>query len=583
MSLRLLGSLQASMVWRALAALVFLSTSDGMAIAKGGPGRTVVPFVTGSALINAAPAPVLPPPDFTTDIGNIHGFDVVGFIQDVTVSGARCPAITDRSQWGGTLTVNGLTITVPCNMTLQFPAATFTWADMLDPAKFKTSGNTGSLKLHSSGSGPGTNGTPFPSIEITVTGNIVAGEYIAGLILISQQSLNSSVGYITDIDYANGAMYIASSPKGGSTAYIQINDPTARFSIGKSPDSRFGVDDANPTIHASTGYPMCIPRVAPPGDDPKCPQRNRPLASHCRNFREAGYVLPTGRELAAPVAGQIYCSSFVMPQANSAADPATGPNPYFQAPFETGDFITFSGTLMRSQGPQGTDLVSVHTIEANVGIFTQPGTMPSYISIGELLIGADAPLTFNGVPQEPADRLVAEASTTDIISIVDFYLMDLDPKTGALSNRWITPVNMTGGVGAVGSTGSIISGGITTQFVGPQPGRVRVRANKATPGILLSPTRYVRAVLRSLCDPANINGTALALGAAPNSTPLDCLKRAKVANEIYSGQYFAPVFDFIFPENVVAGDPTVAYNFWALNFLVSGEGPGTGPLTPKPW
>lgn len=552
-------------------------------LAKGGPGRTTVPVVTPQALVSPIAAPVLPPVNFTTDIGDIHGFNTIGFIQEASVSGSRCPAITDRSQWGGTLMVNGLSIVVPCNMTLQFPAATFTWADMLDPTKFKTSGHPGSLKLHSNGSGPGTNGTPFPAIEISVTGNIVGGEYIAGLVLISQQSVNTSSGYITAIDHENGAMSISSSPGGAATAYIQINDPTARFSIGKSPDSRFSVDDGNPTIHASTGYPMCIPRVAAPGDDPKCPQRNRPLASHCRNFREAGYVLPTGRELAAPAAGQTYCSSFVMPPANSASDPATGPNAYFQAPFEVGDFITYSGTLMRGQGPRGDDLISVHTIEANVGIFTQPGTMPSYISIGDLLVGADAPATFNGVPQEAADRLVAEASTTDIISIVDFYLMDADPVTGALSNRWITPVNMTGGVGATGSNGTFISGGITTQFVGPQPGRVRIRANKATPGILLSPTRYVRAVLRSLCDPANINGTALPLGALPGAPPVDCLKRAKAANELYSGQYFAPVFEFIFPENVVAGDPIVANNFWALNFLVSGEGPGTGPLTPKPW
>lgn len=533
--------------------------------------------------VTAAPPPVVPAVTFSTDPGNIHGFDAVGFIQDATVSNARCPAISDKSQWGGTLNLNGLKITVPCNLTLQMPAATFTWADMFDKSKFTAIGAAGILKLNSSGSGSGTSGSPFPSTEILVTGNIVNGEYIAGLLLVSQQSLNTSTGYITAIDYANGALIISGSPQGSATSYVQINDPTARFSIGKSPDSRFSVDDQNPTIHASTGYPMCIPRVAPPAIDAKCPQRNRPLATHCRNFREVGFVLPAGRDLAPPAPNQIYCSSFVMTAANGANDPATGPNPYFQAPFEVGDFITFSGTLMRGQGPNGTDFVSAHTISANVGIFTEPNTVPSYIAIEKLAVGPDAPLTFNGLPQEPADRFIGEAMVTDIKSIVDFYLMDADPVTGAIVNRWITPVAMTGGVGAVGSNGAIIDGGITTQFVGPQPGRVRIRANKATPGILLSPTRYVRAVARSLCDPANINGKALLLGAVAGSQPVDCLKRAKVANELYSGQYFAPVFEFIFPENLVAGDPAVPFNFWALNFLVSGEGPGTGPLIPSPW
>ena len=549
--------------------------------AKGGPRIAVLGPGAAALAVRPPIVPTIPPT--SPDLGDMHGFNVTGFIQDATVSGSRCPSVTDRSQWGGTLTVNGLTIIVPCNMTLQFPAATFSWADMLDPSKFKTTGQTGSLTLNETGRGPGHSGVPFPSVEISVSGNIVAGEYIAGLILISEQSLNSSVGYVTQIDHANGALYVSSTANGKASSYVQVNDPTARFSIGKSPDTRFSVDDANPTIRAMTGYPMCIPRVAPPLDDAKCPQRNRPLAPTCRNFRAAGFVLRLGRDLAPPAKGQVYCSGFVMPEAVSPLSGGGGPNPYFQAPFEVGDFITFSGTLMRGQGPGGTDFISAHTINANVGIFTQPGTLPSYIAIDKLAVGPDAPLTFNGVPQEPADRLIAEASVTDINSIVDFYMIDVDPVSGAQVNRWVTPVAMTGGTGGVGSNGLVIDGGITTQLVGPQPGRVRIRANKATPGILLSPTRYMRAAIRSLCDPANINGTALELGAAVGSRPVDCLKRAKVANELYSGQYFAPVFEFIFPENLVPGDPIVPFDFWDLNFIVSGEGPGTGPLFPRPW
>ena len=71
----------------------------------------------------------------------------------------------------------------------------------------------------------------------------------------------------------------------------------------------------------------------------------------------------------------------------------------------------------------------------------------------------------------------------------------------------------------------------------------------------------------------------------PPATPamVDCLKRAPAANGLYSGQYMAPNFNFIFPENLIPGDPIVPNNFWSLGFLVNGEGPGTGGLVPAPW
>ena len=47
---------------------------------------------------------------------------------------------------------------------------------------------------------------------------------------------------------------------------MQINDPNGRFGRAQSPDARFSVDDANPTIHAGTGYPMCVPRTDPTVD-----------------------------------------------------------------------------------------------------------------------------------------------------------------------------------------------------------------------------------------------------------------------------------------------------------------------------
>jgi hypothetical protein len=483
---------------------------------------------------------------------------------------------------------------------VQMPAATFTWADLFDAARFQTTQATpATLPLPTSGATFGGGTFAFPSTEITIDGNIVGDQHIAGLVYISQQSLNTNSGYITGFDYANGVIFVSDSAGGPPKARLQLNDSQGRFSAGQSPDTRFNVDDRNPTIHAATGYPMCVPRTDPAvSDDPGCPQKNRPFVGNgngCRNFAAAGVISPAGWELAPPVAGTVYCSGFVTkaPPGTpvSAALPAfdiaseAEPDARQQAPFEIGDFITYSGTLLEGdgQGPDGSDTISVHTINAGVGIYTQPGTLPAYLYIGEFRVATYDPVTvFNGIPQEVQDRIFLDAFVTDVKSIVDIYLVDLDPATGAETQRWITPGSMTGEVGATGSNGQLIDGGITTQFLGEQPGRVRLRANKAVPGVLDSATRYVRVVARSLCDPANINGTAPLLGATP-PVSVRCLERGPAANGLNSGQYLAPNFNFIFPENIVPGDPIVANNFWALGFLPNGEGPGTGPLIPRPW
>src|SRR5690242_14322015 len=73
-------------------------------------------------------------------------FAFTGFIQQATLdtTGQICtPAAqtdvngvtldTARLR-GGTITVNGITMIVPCNSVVQFPAATFTWADLFNPA-----------------------------------------------------------------------------------------------------------------------------------------------------------------------------------------------------------------------------------------------------------------------------------------------------------------------------------------------------------------------------------------------------------------------------------------------------------------
>jgi hypothetical protein len=544
------------------------------------PGRGEVPAL-------AAPAPQLSSPQ-SADWDDVKPFTVVGYLQSATVNGDNCPSVTAAAQHGGTAIVNDVLIVIPCNTVLQMPAAAFTWANLFD-RKYKTKLTLpqDGIGQTSSGSGGGSSGQPafaFPSTEVTIHGNIVAGRYIAGLVFISQQSLNTGSGYITGFDYDKGVIFVGPTV-GDPQVRLQLNDGAGRFSKGQSPDVRFNADDENATMRAATGYPMCVPRKAPgrSGDDARCPQRNRPLAVNgCRNFAAAGTPLPLNRDLTPPAAGQVFCSSFVMGPYQSAG--TSLPLATEQAPFQIGDFVTYQGTLLKGygQGPGNTDTISAHTIIANVGIYTEPGTLPSYLAIEAVGISGDTPRrAFNGVPQEPTNRLVLEAMTTDVLSVVDAYFVDLDPLTGDEQQRWITPGSMTGGRGTFGSNEDVIDGGITTQFTGPVPGRVRLQAGKAGPGILYSPSRNIRVVSRTLCDPANINMKAAKFDDPTKLVP--CLLRAEVANKLHAGQFAAPVFDFIFPEAIVPGDPAVPNNFWSFGFLINGEGPNVGPLIPTPW
>jgi hypothetical protein len=540
-----------------LLGLALVVSGAAVALAKGGGGTAKPPV----GVVSPFTTPTLNDPLFSVAPADIHGFDETGFIQHATVSddNSACPDVAQANRRGGTVTINNTTIVVPCNMVVQMPANTMTWADMVNGGP--------SLAL---------DGSPFPSFEIRVVGNIVAGRHIAGLVFASQQSANTASGTISAIDYDTGDIHLDTGDP-AHPAVVRINDPNGRFGRAQSPDARFSVDDQNPTVHAGTGYPMCVPRTDPAtADDPLCPQINRPKPTgagrHCRNFTDAGVVpLPGSGELAQPLAGEEFCMKFVMP---SVADRAAGdPDPRQQAPFEVGDHLTVSGTLVHDAAG---DFLSAHTVEANVGIFTQPGTQPSYLAIGEFGIGSADPnaTAVSGIAQEAQDRIFLEADTTDVRTPVDIYLMDVDPRTGAVKNRWITPWEMTG----ENQTGSP-TGGITTQFTGAQPQRARLRATKAPLGLLSQPTRMVRVVARSLCTPAQ----------QLDQSALDaCLAKApKVANGLVAGQYAAPTFEFLFPENVVPGDAVVPFDLWHLPFLRYGEGAqtdtGVGPLEPTPW
>jgi len=336
--------------------------------------------------------------------GGVAPFDIIGFVQFASVD-STCnhnpnptpenpPMPAGCKASGGWIQVNGHVIRVPQNTVLQMPANTLTWEEVFEYNPMGSGDETG-LALSDGSRLPGT-------FEAHVQGNIVNGTYVAGLIFISQQSLNSSQGFIESLDYANGIMVVNGTK-------VQINDPLGRFSIGKSPDARFSIDEDNPTVRAETAFPMCIPRQDPAaGDDPLCPQKNRPRDGS--NFK----------------------MNFTMDPRGVAPSPAS-PNPTDPtvfAPFEVGDYVTYAGTLMEGNGGK---YISAHTIIANVGIYTTPGDVPAYVAIDVVEQGAPG-IPNPAFPQEATAKVRVEGFSTDPSRPVDIFAIDQDCN-GVIKDR----------------------------------------------------------------------------------------------------------------------------------------------------
>ncbi len=93
-----------------------------MLLALAGPAsaRRVNGGLVGGVLVPPAnaPAPGIPPQ-----------FDLVGYLEAATVDPTMCPTLDPRL-WGGTARLNGQNIIIPCNLILQYPAFSSSWADM---------------------------------------------------------------------------------------------------------------------------------------------------------------------------------------------------------------------------------------------------------------------------------------------------------------------------------------------------------------------------------------------------------------------------------------------------------------------
>ncbi len=499
-------------------------------------------------------------------------FDITGFIQaatlDLTCAGANplpTPPLTGGQPCGGTVTVNGHLITIPKNTIVIFPAAAWSWQEVFDNAPAPYGPTQSGLALADIP-------TPLSTYEVHVTGNRVNDQYIAGLVHIAQQDLNSGAGYINWIDYTVGELRIGGKIGDPTTgARVRINDTVGRFGRVMSPDVRFVVDDANPTIASGTGFPMCFPRVDPTkidpatgqlADDPLCPQGNRPVDPTTGVPQMTFYTNdPT------LVGGNVLPSAF------------------YQAPLEIGDYVTFAGTLVKDapaggflagDGPTAgpmtsttTTYISAHTIINNTAIYTAPGTSPVYVSVDTSLIGtggltvlgageATIRTRFEGITTDPTRQIHlfavdvnADGSTTDR----DFGTIypDPGPPAGAVKGRWrFRPPCL-----AYGST----------------PTKPDKECVYGPSGTFLPPPRELRALV--------VNGDGSFVFNAPITA-----SSPTTANGIVYGQYHAPINEYIFPENI-PGTAVVENNFNAIQFLTNGGytssgGTVAGVLSPWP-
>jgi hypothetical protein len=505
------------------------------------------------------PAAVPAPPAIVPVRANNEptGFDITGFIQyasldaspglcnkddNPTPTPANPPLPAQCKITGGWVELNNTVVRVPQNVVVFFPNVLITWEEVFEqnPNTHQTDPvfQTG-LAMADTPRFPGT-------YQVHVQGNIINGQYIAGIIYISQDPANFFQGFIEKIDYAKGVLWVNGQrfqlndppitftiPNPDGTPLLDgLGNPTVltkgRYSAGQTPDPRFAVDQNNPTVHAQNGYPMCIPRTSPyidgsdgsegpavslllPEDqqDPQCPEKNRPRD---------------------PTTGTTLMNIYVMNVAGAAPSPDNPfpQDPYLEAPFEVGDFVMMIGTLeVDADGPY----VTVTDVDAtSVGPSTWPATDPAYLTIDVVIQGTGGvPSPF--FPQEVGVRTRVEGMSTDPFRTVDVSAIDIDCN-GNLTFRepaWAANFPVEPGIPGVGVKG-----------------RWRMRFPQG--GDFL---------------PAVQNVGARISGSAPG----------KMKSGLTYSEYQLPSGEFIFPENVLPGTPPPRGNFSDIAFLDNGLGP----------
>ncbi|KXJ86525.1 hypothetical protein Micbo1qcDRAFT_219067, partial [Microdochium bolleyi] len=313
--------------------------------------------------------------------------------------------------------------------------------------------------------------------EVNVIGNFINGVPWAAQILTWQFAEGLNSGFIESINQAEGTMKIRAGPT------LRISDPNAVFSVGYTGAPFFTADDQSPSISSFSGFPMCIPRNS---SDSLCPATNRP-------FQGSGTF--------------------------------TAPNPLVMAPFLVGDFVTFSGIK------RGNEFICFSIVAMNVQILTL-GTVV-YVRMEEALLGI---ANVNPNAELAESRIIGFTSNNR--ARVALYAMDIDPCTGAVTDRIIAEMGLRNA----------------------EQNQFRYRAD-----ILSGYARDYRAV-------AEINGVP---------------QTRRTINGLLAGSYVQPVNVWVHGEQVIPGTAPPPNDFSEMPWLTKGVGADAdgniwGPLEPFP-
>jgi hypothetical protein len=343
------------------------------------------------------------------------GFTLVGFIENLQIQN------TGNLLSGGTMTVNGIAVTLPANLLITMPGQYLTLHDI-----FQGKTPSRSVTTTSAVSGIALKDLPAPRlpVEATIIGNVVGGNYVAGVVRLAQLGLHVGSGVIASIDYAQGALMVRSSATGPLTKVI-LNDPggvygktNAAKSFPLSPgglhtmDERFSSDPDNPPFRAETGFPMCVPLGA--AGDANCPNSNR-----------LSGLVPLSRFTCGPIPAEPTSPALV------------GCAPALKAPFMVGDYINYSG-MLTEESPNNF-YIAAHGIAAMLGIYTSPGAPEAWVTIEEVLIGTSGYQDLT-IPQEETPRIKFVGFTTDPSMDVSLAYVDYNPVSGEPTERFVTTV-----------------------------------------------------------------------------------------------------------------------------------------------
>ncbi|KAF3048005.1 hypothetical protein E8E12_005966 [Didymella heteroderae] len=164
---------------------------------------------------------------------------VTPFIIDGPLGSAAATSATQFNT-GGSITVAGISITIPENLLVQFPATFVPFKDFAASA--------GSLAGY----------------EINVEGNYVDGKPIAGRVAISQMLGGVGTGVIGSVNN-DGTIQIVGGP------LLRVNTPGGVYAAVFDKNPFFTSDEQNPSISSFSGYPITpknVTAMAPfiPGD-----------------------------------------------------------------------------------------------------------------------------------------------------------------------------------------------------------------------------------------------------------------------------------------------------------------------------